>query len=532
MNENENTRTPTPTPPGATAPIRPATLILPGSVPTTIVDKNDPNRIGKLVNGVMVYDPAFTPVLDDTENDTTKQDDGNGADDDSEMDQSEPPVGPRVRVYPLNHKGPFTVYIRADKTQSLRHLQISKLLFSKYGVTKIGKVLQMNNHKLRIELKSAEAANELVKDKDPLFSPYRVYIPAEQVEVEGIVRLSTEEPTSELLIHGRGQFSEPNIADVGIIDAFRFENVTRDSAGETTSKIPTSLVRVTFPGNLLPRRVVLHGLLIPVEPYKRKAMFCENCLRTGHTEKFCVVKPKCAKCGAEHKSNECQQSQQIQTTVKCFVCGTAHDPNDRKVCPKIKQANAQHQKQSKRKIFQSYADAVRQVKSNYYSLLSTEERNENDDDEDEDEDTITEIQYVPRDAASRGAKRRKTVVAPATGDNTKAKPTSVTKPTVKDSEPSTSSAGNSRGNVNKTHGPKNPPRKAGGSEEANQSSQSFIQNLRPLLNNFVNLLPIDAMWKQLIQTGLNFLLDTLYPLLYPLLSPLITSLISNNLNGC
>lgn len=434
------------------------------------------------------------------------------------MDTVGASIGPRVRIYSPGHKGLFVVYIRASKSQTLRHLQISKYLFGKYGSALIGKVVQLNNHKLKVEFKSAEAANSLVRDSDSLFAPYRVYIPADQVEVEGIVRLSTEDPVSDLLLSGRGQFSDPGITEVSIIDVFRFEQVSYDGAGKVTNKTPTSLVRVTFPGKLLPRRVVLHGLLIPVEPYKRKVMFCENCLRTGHTEKFCVVKPKCAKCGADHKTSVCQQ---IPATVKCFVCGTAHDPNDRKVCPKIKQANAIHQRQSKRKIFQSYADAVRQrnTSSNHYDLLSVDE---------DEEETETEEHSIPLKSVFRGTKRRKTFVASASGDGLKARPTSVMRSSVKDCEPSTSSAGRSREDINKTLGPKKAlPKKTVTPKEANRSNQSFILTFRPLLSNFVEYLPIDTSWKELIHTALNFLFDTLYPLL----SPFITSLISKGFNG-
>lgn len=471
------------------------------------------NNFVKVVDGQVITDPAFVPFPTEQQQNNHNQSDGT----EDEMSDKL-----RVRTYPPTHKGPFVVYVRASKSQSLRHLQISKYLFGKYNPQTIGKVSQMNNHKLRIEFKTAEAANSLVTNPDTVFKPYRVYIPADQVEVEGIVRLSTEDSEFDFLTNGCGKFSESNIPDVKIIDVFRFEKVEYDNSGVVINKSPTPLVRVTFPGNLLPRRAELHGLLIPIEPYKRKAMFCENCLRTGHTEKFCVVKPKCSKCGADHKTNVCTQT---PLTVKCFVCGTAHDPNNRKICPKIKQANVTQQQQTKKKIFQSYAHAVRQVNSpsNQYEILSVDE---------DDDETETEMLTVPPVFAFRGTKRRKTIATPATGDGAKARPTSVTRPSAKESGPSTSSVGRSR-DQNGTSGPKKVlPRKKDAPKEANQTNQTFIHNLRPLLNNFVDYLPIDTTWKQLIHTALNFLLDTLYPVLYPLLAPLITSLIERNFNGC
>ena len=193
------------------------------------------------------------------------------------MDMSENTM--RHRTYPDGFKGPFHVYIRAAKDQPLKHIQLSKHLFGQFGKEDIGKITQMNNHKLRVEFLNAKSANSLVSDDDSNLAPYRVYIPAEQVEVEGIIRLSVGESESDLLTFGRGQFGEQGISEVRIIEVFRFQKVVRDDSGNATGRAPTPLVRVTFPGNLLPRRVVLDGLLIPVEPYKRKAMFCENCLR-------------------------------------------------------------------------------------------------------------------------------------------------------------------------------------------------------------------------------------------------------------
>ena len=100
----------------------------------------------------------------------------------------------RIRIYPDTHNGPFYVYIRATKGEPLKHIKLSKHLFTAYGNEKISRVVQMNNHKIRVELKIAAAANELTADQNPLFSTYRVYIAAEQVEIDGVIRFSCDEP--------------------------------------------------------------------------------------------------------------------------------------------------------------------------------------------------------------------------------------------------------------------------------------------------------------------------------------------------
>ena len=178
----------------------------------------------------------------------------------------------RVRIYPAGHKGPFYVYIRATRETHLRHLALSKHLFGKHPKGTVLRVIQMNNFKIRVEFSNADAANNLVQCTDDIFVPYRVYIAAEQVEVEGVVHLSVEDCETDLLKYGLGQFGEVKIPEVELIDVYRFQKIQRDPNGIMTGKTPTSLVRVTFPGSVLPSRVVLDGLLLPVQPYRKKAM--------------------------------------------------------------------------------------------------------------------------------------------------------------------------------------------------------------------------------------------------------------------
>ena len=288
----------------------------------------------------------------------------------------------RVRIYPAGHKGPYYVYIRATRETHLRHLALSKHLYGKHPKGAVLRITQMNNYKLRVEFSNAAAANNLVQCTDDIFIPYRVYISAEQVEVEGVVYLSVEDCESDLLKYGTGQFREVKIPEVELIDVYRFQKIQRDPNRVMIGKTPTPLVRVTFPGSVLPSRVVLDGLLLPVQPYRKKAMLCENCLHTGHTKAFCVVKPKCAKCGSQHNTRDCQLKEKSN---KCFVCGTNHNPEERSKCPKISQATTHKNQQMKKKLSLSYAEALKNYvqTSNEFELLSSD---------DEDLEETSEIQ--------------------------------------------------------------------------------------------------------------------------------------------
>ena len=52
-------------------------------------------------------------------------------------------------------------------------------------------------------------------------------------------------------------------------------------------KVPTSVVRVTFPGQIIPERIEIEGLLLRTREFRRRVMFCDNCLKYNHTSKLC-----------------------------------------------------------------------------------------------------------------------------------------------------------------------------------------------------------------------------------------------------
>lgn len=182
-------------------------------------------------------------------------------------------VLPRVRVYPSTHKGPYFVFICAGKN-GLCHLKISKYLFANYKDSII-RVIQINKHKLQVLFKTADKANELPLDDNEVLKSHRVYIPAQHVEVDGIVFLSPDDSSDDLLTSGSGKFDVLGFPDVEVIDVFRFhaQSEATDGSDKPATKTPTSLVRVTFPGTVLPNKLVVDGLMLPIKPYHRHVMF-------------------------------------------------------------------------------------------------------------------------------------------------------------------------------------------------------------------------------------------------------------------
>lgn len=65
-------------------------------------------------------------------------------------------------------------------------------------------------------------------------------------------------------------------------------------------------------------------------PVHREVTQCSKCLNFGHGQKHCHMKNRCSKCGENHSTSDC-----IETEVKvsCLNCGQQHSTTSR-ACPK------------------------------------------------------------------------------------------------------------------------------------------------------------------------------------------------------
>lgn len=68
-------------------------------------------------------------------------------------------------------------------------------------------------------------------------------------------------------------------------------------------------------------------------PINKGATQCQNCLLYGHGTKNCHLKSRCAKCGKNHKTEECILEQEEGAAPKCANCGADHATTSRS-CPK------------------------------------------------------------------------------------------------------------------------------------------------------------------------------------------------------
>jgi hypothetical protein len=248
----------------------------------------------------------------------------------------------RVKKYPIEAKGPYTVYVRSKDTP-IDPLALQKSIFSAYKSCE--EVFLVNDSKIRFKFKDLSEANGLVEDER--YKRYNVYVPAKEVEVQGVVQLPADTEI-EPLQSAVGKFKDPRMGTVRIVEVFRLLKPNTD--------VRTNQVKVTFAGSCLPDYVVVQdALLLRTRPYVPKVFFCKKCLDYGHTENYCTrFKKKCLKCSGEHAESTCG----VETPI-CRHCRGQHLTGSDD-CPTTKRAKLRNR------------DRQFLYVQNQYSILLTE----------------------------------------------------------------------------------------------------------------------------------------------------------------
>lgn len=228
------------------------------------------------------------------------------------------PKPKRVRQYTQENSGPFVVHIRAiDEHTPLKAMKLTKFIFGTCS-SEIS-IRQVNEKKIRVTFAPKDPANlescdQARREANALpfsewSSKYKVYIPEKLVEVMGCISWSIKESVEDFMTAGEGKFRNNFLPSVKILDAIRFMRKPEGKTSEPQIE-KTNVVRITFAGLLLPEFVNLYGLLIPVREFRRRQMFCENCLNYNHTKSHCSNKPRkeisesCLQCQGNHPSGD------------------------------------------------------------------------------------------------------------------------------------------------------------------------------------------------------------------------------------
>ena len=374
----------------------------------------------------------------------------------------------RIKQYPDSLKGPYIVYVRR-KEVDLDQFHLQKQVFDRYKSCSLA--ISINEFKMKFEFSELSDANNIVKDER--MKAYRVYVPAKEVEVRGVISLSNEIDASELLNSAVGKFNNPNIGHVKILEVYRFNQLG--------TKTPTNKVKLTFEGTVAPDHIIVdRHLQIRVQKFLPKSFFCEKCLSFNHSTAYCTkVNQRCRKCGNFHGTNDCTSS-----IIKCIHCKGNHLAGD-PTCPTKKQAD---------KKLQTNEHMIQ--KNRYYQLQTLIE------DDTEEETTQTENNNKTFEITQ--TKKRRTTKSPDHITTYGTKSYAEVASQLNDQEdPSTSHS-----RPHKTH-----RKRQSNDLENNSKTYKFV-------NEIVNKLDISLVFKKI-------LIELLPPLLDSLWSQLSDSLISN-----
>ncbi|KAL1447325.1 hypothetical protein WDU94_005621 [Cyamophila willieti] len=225
-------------------------------------------------------------------------------------------------------------------------------------------VVRLNRSKLLVTCSSAKTANEIVKAQK-IRDIYDPFIPYNYVNRVGIIRDVDDEFDDEQLREA---------IDAKQFNVVSVQRLNRRVVEENEVKyVKSRSIKIVFEGKEIPSHVYLYYCRIECEPFIQKVVQCYNCLKFGHTTKFCRNKSLCKKCFVVPGENHtCMSSQ-----VKCVNCDGLHTPRDDS-CPEFaRQKNIKMLMSTRCMLFHEAAQVVPASKSmfnvrvnNRFSALS------------------------------------------------------------------------------------------------------------------------------------------------------------------
>ena len=98
----------------------------------------------------------------------------------------------------------------------------------------------------------------------------------------------------------------------------RLKRLLRTVNGEKVESVSGLL---EFQNLVLPDKIKIGYMSFPVKSYVPPLLRCYRCQRYGHIAMACKGKQRCAKCGGEHRFEDCGDNVQ----GKCWNCGGQHN---------------------------------------------------------------------------------------------------------------------------------------------------------------------------------------------------------------
>ena len=244
---------------------------------------------------------------------------------------NKPVVDIKDSIYGLSDVGPFIIILESidNNLGNLHPMAVGKLILEKHRELNnfIDSIATAGRNKIRITFKSAYHANMLLKSAVLKEKNMKAYIPQYLTRRIGVIRNVDFSLTNEEI---KAMISPLYGQHFSVIDVQRLNRriIKEDKSADYK---PTSSVKITFKGQILPSKIELCKVICLVEPFVQRVVQCYNCLRYGHVSNQCRSKVRCNKCGNEHKSEECNSI----NPPCCIFCKGNHSALNHKDCPEF-----------------------------------------------------------------------------------------------------------------------------------------------------------------------------------------------------
>lgn len=254
------------------------------------------------------------------------------------QDQSSAPKAAIVRSsvnnrYSRSDAGPYIVFVESlDKNIGKLHpMSVGKLLYTYNSLLKhdIDNISPSGRNRVKIELKTAAAANNLIEAPVWKDRNFDVYIPNFLLHTYGIIRDVDISLTDKEIID-----SMESIYPVANIKRY-----TKKHHSNPELMVPIPVCMVVFRSQTLPPHVAILGTRCPVEPYVAPVIQCRNCWRFHHRASQCRSHTRCSRCGDQHSADSC-----TATAPTCLNCSGQHPVTDRSCAVFLHQQELQRTK--------------------------------------------------------------------------------------------------------------------------------------------------------------------------------------------
>lgn len=187
----------------------------------------------------------------------------------------------------------------SDKVSKFHLVELSKFLDSAAPAAVKEVRLNTSRNLVAVDAATPRLKGLLLQLTTLCSTPVRAFLPRQLLSSDGLIRVvELDLPDDEIL--------------KCLTSPFPVRQVKRLGAS-------SPLVKITFNNASLPTSVKIGHVIIPVFPFKERALQCYHCFRFGHIASACDSPKLCSRCGASHEGS-CAAASPF-----CVNCGKDHD---------------------------------------------------------------------------------------------------------------------------------------------------------------------------------------------------------------